>query len=942
MAVSTPVEIFCSYAHEDEAWRQKLETHLSLLKRQGLISLWHDRLITAGTDWTHAIDTHLETASIILLFVSANFFDSDYCYGIEMQQALKRHEAKEARVIPLLVRPVYWRDAPFADLQALPTDARPLSVWQDEDAALTDVVAGIRRVLEDLPLLAASAPCADLPAIWNIPYPRNPFFMGREDLLLHLHTQLQRGQPIALSQHPQAISGLGGIGKTQLAVEYAYRFGQEYRVVLWAQAESREELVSSYVTFAALLNLPEQNVQEHTITVQAVKRWLQTHREWLLILDNADELALVPEFLPPTLGGHLLLTTRAQALGRLASRIEVETFSAEQGALFLLRRAGVLAPEAALEQAASDDREQALEITKALGGLPLALDQAGAYLEETSCSPSEYQQLYQQHRAVLLGERRGLVDDHPPVATTWSLSFQKVEEKNPAAADLLRLCAFLQPDAIPEEIILEGGEPLGSHLQALATNPLAFQNAIRTLRSYSLLQRSTEEHMLSMHRLVQVVLQDGMDEHERARWRGRVLQVLSALFPPGTGHATWRRCERLLPHVLLYAAETEEQVESRELATVLQSTAIFLRESRQYEQAESLFQRALRILEQALGSEDLVVAFLLDDLADLYTRQEKSQQAELLAQRALGILERAGRSEHFQVVMPLVHLARSYELQGKYEQAELLAQQALHVLEQVGKSEHPLAVFALMQLMSSYGLQGKYEQIESLLQRALRIEQQRLEPEWARVSSFLDTLAHLYRRRGNYAEAEPLYQPSLRAWGQQVVDFPDNATAYLRRGYVYLYLKKREDACADFAKYASLQPGNVNAAWMGVYAALSKQRPGVEIAERLEEIAEFDPQWDEAYVCRGVALGLRGKPHEGLTELEQALHLDAHNEDAWFWKGMMCAYLGQSTAAMESIEQALQADLPPILLTPLFWLEQECQPFYQEYAEPLLKQYGLL
>src|SRR6266568_6990036 len=112
----TPVEIFCSYAHEDEAWRQKLETHLSLLRRQGLISLWHDRLIAPGTNWAKALDTHLETASVILLLVSADFFASDYCYGIEMKRALERQEVGEARVIPILVRPVEWNSAPFAYL----------------------------------------------------------------------------------------------------------------------------------------------------------------------------------------------------------------------------------------------------------------------------------------------------------------------------------------------------------------------------------------------------------------------------------------------------------------------------------------------------------------------------------------------------------------------------------------------------------------------------------------------------------------------------------------------------------------------------------------------------------------------------------------------------------------------------------------------------------
>jgi hypothetical protein len=158
VAAPTPVEIFCSYAHEDEAWLRKLETHLSLLKRQCLISTWHDRLITPGTNWASTIDWHLETASVILLLVSADFFASDYCYGIEMKRALERQEAGEALVIPILVRPSDWQGAPFAHLQVLPTDAKPLTSWQDEDTALTDVAAGIRRAIEDLAPLDVSTP----------------------------------------------------------------------------------------------------------------------------------------------------------------------------------------------------------------------------------------------------------------------------------------------------------------------------------------------------------------------------------------------------------------------------------------------------------------------------------------------------------------------------------------------------------------------------------------------------------------------------------------------------------------------------------------------------------------------------------------------------------------------------------------------------------------
>src|SRR2546421_3247801 len=140
--VSTPVEIFCCYSHADETWLRKLETHLSLLQPQGLISLWHDRLIVPGADWAKTIDAHLETASVILLLVSADFLASDYCYGIEMKRALERQEAGEARVVPILARPVDWTGAPFAHLQSLPTDAKPLTSWRSKEQAFADVAAG--------------------------------------------------------------------------------------------------------------------------------------------------------------------------------------------------------------------------------------------------------------------------------------------------------------------------------------------------------------------------------------------------------------------------------------------------------------------------------------------------------------------------------------------------------------------------------------------------------------------------------------------------------------------------------------------------------------------------------------------------------------------------------------------------------------------------------
>ena len=148
--MSNAVKVFFSYSHKDEALRDDLATHLSLMKRRGVIEAWHDREITAGSEWANAIDDNLNAADIILLLVSANFLASDYCYDIEMQRAMERHEAKEARVIPIILKPSDWSDAPFGKLQALPKNAKAVTTWQDQDEAFLNVAQGIRRVVEDI------------------------------------------------------------------------------------------------------------------------------------------------------------------------------------------------------------------------------------------------------------------------------------------------------------------------------------------------------------------------------------------------------------------------------------------------------------------------------------------------------------------------------------------------------------------------------------------------------------------------------------------------------------------------------------------------------------------------------------------------------------------------------------------------------------------------
>jgi tetratricopeptide (TPR) repeat protein len=579
-----------------------------------------------------------------------------------LKEAIARHNAHQARVIPIILRPTDWEGAPFAKLQALPTNAKPVVTWSNRDAAFKDVVTGIRRALQDLnasmgvspnpnvspasssgTALMGGAEGAQVP-IWYVPYRRNPSFTGQEDILTRLRTALTVNKTAALTQQatPQAISGLGAIGKTQIALEYADRYGYEYKAVLWVQADSNEALVLSYAKLASLLHLPEKDATDKSVVVEAVKQWLATHNHWLLILDTADD------FLPEAVPGHVLLTTRAQAHGTLAHGLAVQEMEPAEGALLLLRRAKVLADDATLEQASGADRKAALELAKELGGLPLALDQAGAYIEETGCGIEGYRQRYQRQQTILLKRRGKLVKDHPePVATTWLLSFTKVEELNRAAADLLRLCAFMHPDAIPEELLAVKNVDLGPDLGTLAEDPVAMDDALETLSRYSFIRRNATVQALSMHRLAQAVLRDAMGEEQARQWAERVVKILSNNFPDPQDLALWARCERYILHVQVCAGWIDHwHMMFDEAPSLLNQAAYYLYDHAQYRQAEPLYKQTLALDEEVLGPKHPDTAHSLNNLAALYREQGKYEEAEPLYERALAIWEEALGPNH--------------------------------------------------------------------------------------------------------------------------------------------------------------------------------------------------------------------------------------------------------------------------------------------------------
>lgn len=479
-----------------------------------------------------------------------------------------------------------------------------------------------------------------LPPIRNIP-PYNPLFTNREHILDGFYDRLKIGK--AGFVHIHTIGGLGGIGKTQTALAYAYQHSHNYQALLWVNADKRETLVEDLVNVANLLGLLKKNEQDRYEAITNVKRWLEDHADWLLILDDLEDSQTIKDFIPSVGNGHILLTTRAQAAGTIAQSIELDKMTPEDGALFLLRRAKIIGPDATLDDASATDRAVAWEISQTLSNLPLALDQAGAYIEEASCRLEDYLNRYQKQRAKLLKRRGGITSDHPSdhpesVADTWSLDFRKIQQTHPAAIKVLQLCAFLHPDTIPEEIITEGLPEIGDELD----------DAIAELRKFSLVHRNATTRTLTIPCLVQTVLRDEMDEHTQHQWSERAVQAVNHVFP-NAEPVKWEHCQRYFSHVQVCATFIEQwKIELIEARQLLYRMGCHLHTHAQYAQTEPLFIQALSIWGQTLGSENYQVAKVLENYASLLRKIKGEVEAAELETRAMTIQEKQAQENLLQ------------------------------------------------------------------------------------------------------------------------------------------------------------------------------------------------------------------------------------------------------------------------------------------------------
>jgi hypothetical protein len=377
--------------------------------------------------------------------------------------------------------------------------------------------------------------------IWVGVPPRNKNFTGRTDILEQLRDRAAGSKPAALLSKqslPQALQGLGGVGKTAVAIEYAYRYGADYDLVCWIRADQTPLIRSALAGLAASLGLAAPSASGIDLTTQGVLDALrrgEPYSRWLLVFDNADQPEELLPFIPGG-PGDVLITSRNHRWGPIVETIALDVFERAESIQFLLKRG----PKRLTETDA--DR-----LAESLGDLPLALEQAGAVLYESLMSVDDYLRLLDERAADILTQ--GVALEYPSSMTAgWQISVAQLRQQSPQALELLRCCAFVGPEPIPREVFRPFAQQSATGMDALLADPIELSTAISVLGRFALVKM--DGPYITVHRLIQALLRAELDPGEQGRYRQDAHSILAAGAPGNPSDAnSWPRYRDLVAHV---------------------------------------------------------------------------------------------------------------------------------------------------------------------------------------------------------------------------------------------------------------------------------------------------------------------------------------------------------------------------------------------------------
>jgi tetratricopeptide (TPR) repeat protein len=727
-------DFFISYTAADRAWAEWTAWQLESVGYSALLQAWD---FDMGQNFVECMRDALEEAEYTIALLSPAYLASPYCRdewtGAFVRDADGRNRLLQVRIEDCEL-PRLLRTRIFVDLVGLSRE--------DARSRLIKAVRSERRKPREEPgfpvpgepgklTATAASPGAPRfpgsgPRITNLP-PRHPMFCGRAAHLRQLHRILGRQSSPGVVQ-AAAIHGLGGVGKTQLAIEYAYRHVSEYDVVWWIPAELLVTVPETLSVLARKLGLREQpNPSEE---ISALWEHLRDRGRWLLIYDNAEGARGLAPYRPPWGDGCVLITSQTPAWGT-ASTVELGVLREDEALSFLRKRIG------------NKDKESLAALTVTLGSLPLALEQAASYLDETGATPAEYLHMFHEHGPELLAVEAATTEQ--TVATTWRVALDQVQTQEPSARDLLTMCAFLYPDNIPKSLFTDHPEGLPEEMCAPFSQKLVFNQLLATVHRYSLVQVSGDS--LSVHRLVQTVIRSSLTNEAAREWAARALALVDSAFPSGGSDAAlWGVCGTLLPHAL-EATDNAEAVgaESLQGALLLNKVATFLWARSENSKAKRLLEQALA-LERSRHGDDLAIANRLNDLGLVLWDMGRLEEARSALEQTLEVRRAGLGGNHPDVAVTLNNLgAVLCDLEAGPDAHGVLTE-AIGIWSSDHINTSPTIALALSNLGVSLMIMGRLDLARAALEQSVGA--------WDSMSAPSDTeasnLSHLAGERAYY------------------------------------------------------------------------------------------------------------------------------------------------------------------------------------------------
>jgi len=817
-------DFFISYNKSDTAWAKWIAV---CLEEQGYTTWLQAWDIRPGDDFIAKMDEFLKCSQAFIAVISEGYINSSYC-KLELSAALN------AKIVDSTYSfvPVRIADVVLPDLirTVVYIDIFAISEAEAEKRLLNAVAINpIPRSRLLFPAIKAKQRYANFPGLPmnNLPE-RNIHFSGRVEILNTINAAFKKSGAVCIKQ---AVSGLGGIGKTQLVLEYAYRFGHEYYDAIW-WIDADTSLRKDILKFAEKCGLIPEGLEaalqlEDEDLIRRLNNWFDSHNSFLLIFDNVESLEDVQFYISNLNNGHVLITTRNKHIS-MGTMVDITVFLPNEASTFLRERL-------------SCEKDEDIEVlAERLGYLPLALEQAAAYMKANNESCKSYLNLLEKYNLEVFDQHYAKAHDYTStINTTWQISFKKI--KLESARQLLNICSYFAPDEIPIDMLIEGRNELPNPLQMVLADRLSLNESVFELKQYSLLHE--KDGFLYLHRLVQESMRQKLAGN--TMWLSCCLNIVYHGFDYEYGNIqSMSVFSRNVPHILkiahnaelllndensqnktaelyykagvgfYYSGKFEEALmwyekslsirekifgkEHPDTAAVYNNIALVCDNQGDYKKALEWYLKALAIREKMLGIEHPDTAATFDNIAMIYSQMSDYDKALEWYKKSLSIREKIFGNEHPDTATTYDNVAAVYSSLGKYDKALELYQNSLFIREKILGREHPDTAATYNNIAYIYSNQGDFTVALEWIQKALAIREKILGREHPATAMTYNNVAGVYHAQGDYDKALEWYKRALIIYEKILgMEHPSTAITYQNIGEIY-YLQKK---CAEAMHY---------------------------------------------------------------------------------------------------------------------------------------------